>query len=53
MSANSEDDTILVSDVGQNQMWASRHFDMVNNRLFFTSGGLGKLATLFEVLVQK
>lgn len=43
MSANSEDDTILVSDVGQNQMWASRHFDMVNNRLFFTSGGLGTM----------
>ena len=43
MSANSDDDTILVSDVGQNQMWASRHFDMIKNRLFFTSGGLGTM----------
>ncbi|NLZ47431.1 MAG: biosynthetic-type acetolactate synthase large subunit [Clostridiales bacterium] len=43
MSSNCDDDTILVSDVGQNQMWASRHFDIIKNRLCFTSGGLGTM----------
>lgn len=43
MSSNTDENTILVSDVGQNQMWASRHFDIIKNRLFFTSGGLGTM----------
>ncbi|WP_139905249.1 biosynthetic-type acetolactate synthase large subunit [Clostridium thermarum] len=38
-----DENAILVSDVGQNQMWASRHFDIFQNRLFITSGGLGTM----------
>jgi acetolactate synthase-1/2/3 large subunit len=38
-----DENTIMVSDVGQNQMWASRHFDISENRLFITSGGLGTM----------
>jgi acetolactate synthase, large subunit (EC 2.2.1.6) len=43
MSKACGDDAIMVSDVGQNQMWASRNFDIINNRLFLTSGGLGTM----------
>lgn len=37
------EDAIMVTDVGQNQMWASRNFDIKKDRLFITSGGLGTM----------
>ncbi|MBC2580495.1 biosynthetic-type acetolactate synthase large subunit [Clostridium sp. DJ247] len=38
-----EDDAILVADVGQNQIWSARNFDVKGTRKFFTSGGLGTM----------
>ncbi len=36
-------DAIFVTDVGQNQMFASRYCKIVNKRGFITSGGLGTM----------
>ena len=37
------DDTILVTDVGQNQLFATRYFKYLNKRSICTSGGLGTM----------
>jgi len=36
-------DTILVTDVGQHQMWAGRYYRVEKPRTFLTSGGLGTM----------
>lgn len=36
-------DAIVTTGVGQNQMWAALHFEVVNPRTFITSGGLGTM----------
>jgi acetolactate synthase-1/2/3 large subunit len=36
-------DTIVTTEVGQNQMWAALHFDVLKPRTFITSGGLGTM----------
>lgn len=36
-------DTIFVTDVGQNQMWAAQHLVVDNPRHFITSGGCGTM----------
>jgi acetolactate synthase-1/2/3 large subunit len=36
-------DAIIVSEVGQNQMWAAQHFSFKNPRSWITSGGLGTM----------
>ena len=38
-----EDDAIVVTDVGQHQMWTAQHFDFSYPRTFLTSGGLGTM----------
>lgn len=38
-----EDDAIIVADVGQNQIWSARNFQIKNSTSFFTSGGLGTM----------
>ncbi|MCT4618434.1 MAG: biosynthetic-type acetolactate synthase large subunit [Marinisporobacter sp.] len=38
-----DDDVILTADVGQNQIWTARNFEIKGNRKFFTSGGLGTM----------
>ena len=38
-----DDDTIVVTDVGQHQMWAAQFFDLNKPRRFVTSGGLGAM----------
>jgi acetolactate synthase I/II/III large subunit len=38
-----DDDLILVSDVGQNQIWSARNFSIIKDRIFLTSGGLGTM----------
>ena len=38
-----DDDTIVVTDVGQHQMWAAQFFNSRNPRQFLTSGGLGTM----------
>ncbi|HHW22337.1 MAG TPA: biosynthetic-type acetolactate synthase large subunit [Clostridiaceae bacterium] len=43
LSKKLDDDAILVADVGQNQMWAARHFEDKEGRRFLTSGGLGTM----------
>ena len=37
------DDAILVTDVGQQQMFASRYFRFKRSRSIITSGGLGTM----------
>lgn len=43
VSEMATDDAILVADVGQNQIWTARHFQVNGNRRFMTSGGLGTM----------
>jgi acetolactate synthase-1/2/3 large subunit len=38
-----DEDTILVTDVGQHQMWAGRYYQVEKPRSFITSGGLGTM----------
>jgi acetolactate synthase-1/2/3 large subunit len=38
-----EDDAIITTDVGQNQIWAAHHFHIYKERRFLTSGGLGTM----------
>ena len=38
-----DDDTIVVTDVGQHQMWAAQFFNSRRPRQFLTSGGLGTM----------
>lgn len=42
LSKMMEEDAILVSDVGQNQIWAASNFNVKEGR-FLTSGGLGTM----------
>ena len=37
------EDTVVVTDVGQHQMWAAQYVHHVNPRGFLTSGGLGTM----------
>ena len=37
------EDTIVVSDVGQNQMWVSQYYRFCSGRSFISSGGLGTM----------
>ncbi len=37
------DNSILVTDVGQNQIWSARNYEIRKNMRFFTSGGLGTM----------
>ena len=43
VSAMVDDDTIVVTDVGQHQMWAAQFFNSRKPRQFLTSGGLGTM----------
>ncbi|WP_378954013.1 biosynthetic-type acetolactate synthase large subunit [Pelosinus sp. sgz500959] len=36
-------DAIIVTDVGQHQMWAAQYYNFINQRSFLTSGGLGTM----------
>lgn len=38
-----KDKTVLVTDVGQHQMWAANHYKVKNPRSFISSGGLGTM----------
>ncbi len=38
-----EDDTLIATDVGQHQMWASQYYNFSLPRTFLTSGGLGTM----------
>lgn len=43
VSRLADDDTIVVTDVGQHQMWAAQFYRSLNPRHFLTSGGLGTM----------
>ena len=43
VSKLSGDDTIVVTDVGQHQMWAAQFYEAREPRQFITSGGLGTM----------
>lgn len=43
VSAQAPDNTICVTDVGQNQMFAARYFHCCSPRSFISSGGLGTM----------
>ena len=37
------DEGIIVTDVGQHQMWATQYIDLNEKKRFITSGGLGTM----------
>ncbi|MCI5838984.1 MAG: biosynthetic-type acetolactate synthase large subunit [Peptoniphilaceae bacterium] len=41
--AYEKEETILVTDVGQHQMWAAQYWNFKNGKNFITSGGLGTM----------
>ena len=43
LNALTPDDAIIVTEVGQHQMWAAQHYSYRNPRTFLTSGGLGTM----------
>lgn len=43
LSAQAPKDAILVTDVGQHQIWAGRYYSVEQPRTFLTSGGLGTM----------
>ncbi|MDW8045451.1 MAG: biosynthetic-type acetolactate synthase large subunit [Nitrososphaerota archaeon] len=44
-------DTIVTTEVGQNQMWASLHFDVIKPGTFFSSTGLGTMGFGFPAAI--
>lgn len=43
ISRLSDEDTIIVTDVGQHQMWSAQFYQFAKPRTFLTSGGLGTM----------
>ncbi len=43
VSAAAPDDSIVVTDVGQHQMWTAQRYPLKKPRTFLTSGGLGTM----------
>ncbi|WP_177503467.1 biosynthetic-type acetolactate synthase large subunit [Anaerosinus sp.] len=43
VSQIANEDTIIVTDVGQHQMWAAQFYEFLKPRTFLTSGGLGTM----------
>jgi acetolactate synthase-1/2/3 large subunit len=43
LSEKTRGNAVVVTDVGQHQMFASRYFNFTNKRSFITSGGLGTM----------
>lgn len=44
-------DSIVIADVGQNQMWTTQFLEMTENTKFFTSGGLGTMGYAFPAAI--
>jgi len=51
MSELLQGDAIIVSEVGQNQMWAAQHFCFKKPRTWITSGGLGTMGYGFPAAI--
>ena len=48
---NTFDEVIFVTDVGQNQMWATQYLDIDEKRQMITSGGLGTMGFGFPAAI--
>lgn len=44
-------DSIIVTDVGQNQLWTTQYIDLDENRQLITSGGLGTMGYGFPAAI--
>lgn len=51
MNALLDDEAIIVSEVGQNQMWAAQHYCFRRPRTWLTSGGLGTMGYGFPASI--
>ncbi|MDY6827207.1 MAG: biosynthetic-type acetolactate synthase large subunit [Bacillota bacterium] len=51
LSRLSDENTIVVTDVGQHQMWTAQHFVIRKPNTFITSGGLGTMGFGFPAAV--
>ena len=45
------DEAVFVTDVGQNQMWATQYLDIDEKRQMITSGGLGTMGFGFPAAI--
>ncbi|MCD6571279.1 MAG: biosynthetic-type acetolactate synthase large subunit [Deltaproteobacteria bacterium] len=45
------DDTIIATEVGQNQMWAAQYYKFKMPKIFLTSGGLGTMGYGFPAAI--
>lgn len=43
ISSKADDDTVIVTDVGQHQMWTAQRYPFKKPRTFISSGGLGTM----------
>jgi acetolactate synthase-1/2/3 large subunit len=43
ISSRAEEDTVIVTDVGQHQMWTAQRYPLKKPRTFLSSGGLGTM----------
>ncbi len=43
VAKNTDEDTVIATDVGQHQMWTAQRYDFKKPRTFITSGGLGTM----------
>lgn len=43
INLKTKDDTVVVTDVGQHQMWTAQYYKFATPRTFVTSGGLGTM----------
>ena len=43
VNSKTDENTVVVTDVGQHQMWTAQYYRFINPRTFVTSGGLGTM----------
>lgn len=43
INSRTDEDTVVVTDVGQHQMWTAQYYEFAKPRTFVTSGGLGTM----------
>lgn len=51
VSKHTSDDTKIVTDVGQHQMWVAQYYEFKKPRTFITSGGLGTMGFGFGAAI--